>query len=790
MIRNIFILAYRYLIKYKVHTSINIIGLAVGFTAYILVSLFINYEYTWDKHNTNYERIYRAQRHFVKAKYAMNGNNISPHSSGITAKLLYPRYPEIEKTVILKELDGLFISSDSTNPIFDNNEGFSSEQSILQVFTYHFISGDKNTALIEPYSIVLSETMAHKLFPNGNAVGNTVMLEKKYALKVTGVYSDLPENSVIRPCYIVSLSTLEKRNEDVRNTMSGIYMTYVLLKPNQDVNALNQKIWNLFHGYTNAEDEKIKLCPLAKLHLSFNDQTAYLTILYLYQLIGIFILLLAAFNYINLTTANISVRAKETGIRKVNGSSQWLLTIQFLGETLVVAIIAINFAFFLTELFLPTFNYIVQKQLTLSYSTNGAFILRTAGIALLTGLIAGVYPAFFMSSQKEVDLFKGNLFKSTREKFPMKKLLVTLQFSISMFLIIVTLSVVLQVKYLATKELGLNKENILYAPVNVTSKNTNFDVLRNRMLQHPEMINCSMSHHAPFVTSGGNVINWEGCMPGDILEIRDNDISYDFIKNFDITIIEGRSFSREFPGDIGNTCLINETAMRSFGYQNPIGKRLGNGRLRIIGVMKDYHYKDMYNTIEPAVLRLASDTIRPGKWIFSFRVRQGQFNEARKSINRELSSFFPNDPFEIRVLSETFRSENVFKILDSVNSSLLFFTVLNIFLAIIGLLGLVSFATQRRTKEIGVRKINGGSSFSIFLLLTKEYFFLLLIATIISWPCGYLAFTYIPANYKISTPYWVFVFATVIVVIIALATSFYHTAKAAGTNPAASLRYE
>lgn len=790
MIRNIFILAYRYLIKYRIHTFINIIGLAIGFTAYILVSLFVNFEYSWDKQNVNYERIYRVQRHFVKAQHPTDGNNISPHTRGITAKLLYPRFPEIENVMILKELNGMFLSSNLTKPFFDDKDGIAAEQSILQIFTYDFITGNKETALVDPYSIVLSQTEANKLFPDGHSVGKTVMMEKKFALKVTGVYRDLPQNSTIRPVYIVSLSTLNVNNEDAQNSSAGYYMIYVILKPGQNYMALNQKIWNLFKGYVNYEDEKIKLCPLPRLYLHFNDQTALETILYLYQLIGVFILLLSAFNYVNLTTANSSVRAKEIGVRKVNGCSQWVLAAQFLGETIVLSIIAINLAFLFTELILPVFNQIVHKQLTLSYDTNVIFILKMASIALLTGIMSGIYPAFVMSLQKVTTLFRVNMFKSRHERFSLKKLLVTFQFSISIFLIVLSLGFALQIKYMMNKDLGFNKENVLYASLNVTKKGDNFELLRNRILRHPEITNCAMSLNVPFVSFGGGSINWEGCIPGDILEIRNNDVSFDFVKNFEIKIVEGRDFSREFCADVGSACLINKTAWRYLGYENPIGKHIDNGRLLIVGVMQDYHITDMYNTIEPVVLKLISDTISEGKWTFSFRVQPGKFYEAQKSINQELEAFFPNDPFIVQVLSDTFRADSVFKILGSINNSLLFFTILNILLAILGLIGLVSFSTQRRTKEIGIRKINGSSSFQIFLLLSKENFTLMLVASAISWPFGYLALVHLPGNYKMPMPFWIFGFATIIILLISAGTSSYHMIKAANTNPVKTLRYE
>lgn len=790
MITNIFKIAFRNIFKYKYYTLINVLGLAVGFTAFILVSLFVHYEFSWDKHNANYDRIYRVQRHYIKAQHAMDGNDISPHTQGITAKLLYPRYPEIEKTMILRELDGIFISSEPGKEIYDKKAGFSAEQSILEIFTYDFIAGDKNHALVDPYSIVLSESMAQKLFSGGDAMGKTVLLEKKYTMKVTGIYRDLPYNSIIRPSYIVSLSTLEKNNEDARNSMAGNYMTYVLLKPGQDYKALNAKIWDLYKGFKNFEDVKIKLCPLSRLYLSFNGQTAYLIILSLYRLVGIFILVLAAFNYINLTTANTSVRAKEIGIRKVHGSSRWSLSAQFLGETLILAIIAVNLAFFLTELLLPVFNNLVQKELSLSYATNWPFILKTAAMSVITGLVAGIYPAFFMSSQNVILLFKGNIFRAKKQHFSVKKFLVSGQFSISIFLIIITLAFTVQIKYLLNKDLGLNQENVLYTTLNITRPETRFDEFRSRMLQHPEILNCAIANHAPFVSHGGGTINWEGCEPGDILEIRNKTVSYDFVKTFHIQIVEGRDFSRDFPADHGKACLINETAKKCFDYQNPLGKRIDNGRLEIVGVLKDFHYKDMYNTIEPAVIELAPDTIRGGRWTIVYKVQAGKMAEARAIIQSEVEAYFPTDPFEVNVLFDAFRTENVFKILDSVNNSLLFFTIINVLLAAMGLLGLVAFTTQRRTKEIGVRKIMGSSVSGIFYMLTKEYMLLVIVASVISWPCGYIAFTYLPGNYKTPMPYYLFILSTCLIIVISILTSLYHTLKAAYTNPVDALRYE
>lgn len=789
MIFNILKTTWRNIVKQKMHALTNLFGLSLGFTAFILVSLYMNFEYSWDQHNVNYKRIYRVQRHFVKARNVRDGNNISPHSRGITAMLLKNKYPEIEETAIIKELGGEFISSKPGNLIYDEKEGFAAEQSLLNMFTYDFISGDEEKALKDPFSIILSESLSRKLFSHGQALGKEVMIEKKYPMKVTGIYRDLPYNSIIRPNYIVSLSTLKNFKEDAWNSMDGNYMTFILLKPDQDYKALNNKIRDLFIGYKEAEYEKIELRPLSKLHLNFNDHNAYENVLSLFSLVGIFILVLAGFNYINLTTAQTAVRVKEIVVRKVHGSSQRALILQFLGETVFLSIIAVVMSYLIAEFLLPVFNRIVQKPLNLSFATEWKFIIKTSLITLLTGILAGIYPAFFMSSKNIAQLNSGNIFKTGKNNFSLKKMLVIFQFAVSMFLIIITLIFTLQIKYLLNKDLGIDKENILYATLNITRK-TCYEDLSNRILQHHEIINCAMSEYAPFVSHGGGTVNWEGCLPDDVLEIRNNTVSYDFTKHFKISILDGRDFSRDFPSDAGRTCLINETAKRDFGYNNPIGKRIDNGRLQIVGVMKDFHFKDMYNTIEPVIFKRANDTIYGGRWTFSFRVIPGKTSEARNIIQKELETYFPDDPFDIRILDHAFRNENVFKILGSVNNSLLFFTILNVLLAVLGLLGLVSFTIQRRMKEIGLRKINGSSPISVFLLLTKEYLNFILIASLISWPFGYIAFLYLPANYKVPFPYWLFGFASLAIIIISLLTSLYYTVKASWTNPVDVLRYE
>jgi putative ABC transport system permease protein len=452
MFRSFFRLALRNIKKYKVYSAISVISLTVGFCAYILISLFINYEYSWDKHNENYKRIYRIQRVFVSSVQITNGNNISPHTRGITAKLLDGKYPEIEKIAFLREDRGAYISSRFTQTFWEEL-GFGSDQAVFDVFTFDFIAGTRTNSLKDPFTIILSESLADKLFQDELPVGKNVIIEKKYTLKVTGVYKDFPYNSSFRPNYMVSLSSFEEF-EDNKNSLKSDYFTYVLLKKGQDAGLLENKIKKTFTGFKDFEKEELSLCPLSKVYLSHNGNRDYLTILLVYQLIGIFILLLSAFNYISLTTSHTAVRNKEVAVKKVFGSGKSTLILQFQSETLLTVIMSVGLAFLLTDLILPLFNTIIEKQLVFSFPSHLPFILRMIAVGLLVGLLSGFYPAVFMLGRQPLDLFKGNLFKTSNDKSLTRKVLIVIQFSISILFIILTLSFNMQLNYMVKKDIG------------------------------------------------------------------------------------------------------------------------------------------------------------------------------------------------------------------------------------------------------------------------------------------------------------------------------------------------
>jgi putative ABC transport system permease protein len=782
-------ISIRNFLNNKIFSTINILGLALGFTAFILISLFIKYELNWDKTNVNYDRIYRIQRHYSKTLYAMDGNDISPHSRAITAQLLEKQFPEFNKVCVIRENGGKFLAFDASRQIY-NNRGICADSCFFDVFTYKFLEGSQTNALNKPFSIVLSKTMADRLFGGEGALGQVITLEKKFILNVTGVYEDLPENTSQRPDYIVSFSSLAKTGGITRNDIwSGDFMTYGLLNKGVDYKELEGKIKNLFSGFKGIEFEELQLCPMKYIYLNFNGKNDYIIALVLYGFIGLFILIMSAFNYINLTTAGSSVRRKEVALKKVCGSSRFTLVVQFLGETIFTALIALILAFEIASAILPVFAGIINRPLTLNLINDISFIILMVIISLLVGLFSGIYPALILSSQNILSLFKGELSVKGLRKLSLKNALVSFQFAISIFLILITLSFSLQIRYLSGKNPGFNKENILYTRMSVSDQTFTFDQLRNRILQHPEITNALMTKNLPFVTFGGGMTNWEGGDPNEKINCCFNTISYDFIKTLHIPVVAGRDFSHDFPGDIGKSCLINESAVRCFGWEDPVGKKLNNNRLTVVGVVKNYIYKDMHNGIEPAILILSEEKAS-GEWTFAFRIQQGSDKKAKAILTEEFEKSFPNDPFEFNDLATAFATADTFKTYNSINRTFLFFTVFNIFLAMIGLFALVSFTVVRRTKEIGIRKVNGSSPVNIFYMLSRDYYVMLLVAILISFPSAVWTNNMIPGAYKLSPQLWVYMSAAGIILIIILLTTSYQTLKAAGMNPVKALRYE
>lgn len=788
MLLTFYKIAIRNILKHKVYSLINVFGLAVGFTAFILISLYINYEFNWDTHHKNYDRIYRLQSRLMLA----DRENVWTQVPAALAGHLESNYPEFEKVALVREGWGEFLSS-KDNIFFREEDGYYVDPSVFDVFTFDFITGNKNDALKEPFTIVLSQKLAQKLYPGENAVGKTILLEKKFNLKVTAVYKDFPENSHFRPTYLISFQSypvIQNWPDFRSNWGANAFRVYGLLKKGANAQNAEKKLANTINeNRKEAINQKLFLHPLSKIHLMPEDNTDYLNAMFMYGLIAVFILLLTSINYINLTIANSAIRAKEIAVRKVCGSSKAQLIFQYLSESSLISLIAVNFAFFFAELGLPFFNQVIGTQLEISYAGNWPFTLKMIMWAVVIGLLSGIYPALIMSSYKSVELFRSNIFKGRKSKVGLKKVLVSFQFGISIFLIVSSIAMSRQVKFMMNKNLGFNKENLLFAEIRSDEKQS-FEALRNKVLQHPEILDMAISDNLPFNGSDGSIMNWEGGQVDEKVDVRRNIVSYDYIKTLGIKVTQGRDFSREYPGDFRKRCLINETAWKQFGWENPIGKKVYDGKYEVVGVMKDFHLNSVHNKIMPCMIELKDDTTY-GSWNYSFRITPGKVREAISILKPELETFFPTDAFEIKIYTEHLKDNNNLKTYNSISNTFTFFSVLNILLAIIGLLGLVSFSTKRRTKEIGIRKVHGGTAFDIFFILIREYILLVLFASVFACPAAYYVFTNaMPAAYKAGMQPWEFIAGTLIILVITLVVTSFHTIKASVTNPVEALRYE
>lgn len=783
MLLKIFKTAYKNITKNKIHSAINICGLSVGFTAYILINLYVNYENSWDKCHLNYSRIYRVQQ-IVNKK-----GEIWTQTPPAVADALTRQIPEIEQTALYRETWGLYLSVNNKQQFYDNNGAYT-DTSYFNIFTYHFLKGDPKLSLQIPNSIMLEKTLARKLFGDTDPLGQTIIIGKKFNCTVTAIYDSLPENTSFNPDYFLNWDMFKKLtgwNEYRENWGSSSFRTLVLLKPGIQPLTVNKKIKNLYSTNNQERDFTFFLLPASDFYLNPLHRNDYTVALFTYSLVALFILILVIINFINYTIANTSVRAPEIAIRKINGCSKFNLFTIFLLESFLLVVFSLVIALLLADLSLPVFNRVIGKNLSFQFIGNTRFFAYTIFISAGVGFFSGIYPSLHLASVNTYDLLRGKLFIVSRNT--LRKILVTFQLFISLSLIITSIIVAQQLNFMLKKDLGFEKDNLIYSIVFSSNKSGNYEDLRSRLLKNPIIQDACISKNIPFYWSDGKVVNWEGGLPTDKIDLRTNQVNYDYIRVMGMKLISGRDFSRDFPSDSGKSCIINETAVRTFGWKNPIGKSIDNGHWRVIGVVKDFHPYSIHEKIPPFLLEL-----NPGNtydtWIYTFKIVPGKLQEAEKFLSEEFGRFFPNDPFEFKTLSDTFLNEGTFKTYQTIRNTFFFFTLLTILLTIFGLLGLITFSIQRRIKEIGIRKINGGTVWDIFSLLNKEYLALLAIITPVSIAVNVYFYRFLPFNYRYGLHLGLFLSATGILVGVILLTTGYFTYKAATRNPSEILRYE
>ena len=789
MLRNYFKVAIRNIIRHKIYSTINIVGLGIGMTAFILIALLLQHEYSFDKFNKNYERIYRVQ---FEVFYDDHRSEWTQSSYPI-AEYLRSTFPEVEQSVVMQEVWGEFLSP-SEDVVLKEDDGYYAEESVLDIFTFRFVEGSPKNSLTTPGQVILTRTLAEKLFPGQSALGKLIKSSKSKNMIVTGVIEDLPENSSLEISYLVSISTLDRSTSwDYKNTWNtGSFRNYVLVKPNTNITALNAKIRNLIEERDENNNKYLYLIPLEDIHLEATDEQTANSSLPYYAAVALFIMILACINFINLTTARAGLREKEIGIRKVVGGKRSALIIQFLSESVVISMMSMVVAFILVELSLPYFSSFMQANLVLKYIENYSFTLFIMSIFLLVGIVSGLYPAIYLSSFKPILVLKGHgsfTKKGKVSKGNIRKVLVAVQFVISINLILSTLFIAKQVEFMEHKDLGFNKTNLLRCYMQKSEIQGNFNELRSILLSNPAIDDASLAVNLPFHSDWGYEIKREGAAENEKINTRYNIAGYDFLKTMGMKIVKGRYFSREYSTD-DKACVINETLAQKLEWEDPIGKRIfdGENKRTIIGVIKDFHPYSVHNIIPPYMMVLHPGDLAWGS-NFVVRYQPGKMIEAAQFVNETFKSEFPEMFFEILPFDSDFDNESM-AVWNAVKNTFSFFSFLVIIIALVGLLGLVSFTTQRKTKEIGIRKIMGAKISGLYIMITKEFIYLLIIGITLGSPGAYFVLKTSPGAYKCSIEAFDYALPIVIIFIVTILATLQQVLTVTAANPVNALKDE
>jgi putative ABC transport system permease protein len=785
-------LALRNFVKNRKYTLVNIVGLGFGLSAFLIISLYLQFHLSFDKFNKNYQSIYR-----IDQKVPVSGET---DTYSCTPFALSPKikqdFPEILASVRLMYCNE-FLSS-SKECTFYERRGYFADPSIFDVFDFEFVRGNPKTALLEPYSIVITEELAKKYFPGKNPIGETLKFQTGYNLKVTGVMKELPANSSLRPRYLVNFSIL---NQIFRLNIEEKWDwcmadTYVLLQEKTDARLLIDKVNKELGSYDkNSKNSRLALWPLRKEHLQYTNKDDSRSFFYLLGIIAFFTLIIACINFMNLSTAYSSVRLKEIGLRKISGASRISIISQFLGEALIISFISLLFALSIAEILLPFLSRMIGQSLKFQFFNHFQFFLYILGATLLTGLLSGSYSAFYLSSLQPAYMSRGKTKIASGNPF-LRKVLVIFQFVISVVLIIVTILIFKQLDYMKNKKLGFDKENILIGYIQLTGEGNvaRYDALKNELLCNPAILSMTWDHNAPFFNAEWWNVSIEGKPEDQKFRMQHNHVDFDFLKTFGIKMKEGRALSEDYPSDKIGSCVINEEAVRQFGWTDgAIGKRISNDNINytVVGVMHDFH---IYTVAVPIESYFISYSTRHLSWPNSHAIKIAANQDVfkmKKFITSKFQAYFPNDNIEFNILDENFGKRNYGDV-ELIAILIGVFAFLAVSISSIGLFGLISFITKQRTKEIGIRKANGATIVDLFKLICKEFIIILFIANAIAFVLAYFIADKILQNfaYRINIGLSVFIMAAALSIVITVFTVSYQIFQASRANPVDSLRYE
>ncbi len=788
MLKNYLTIAFRNLNRQKIYSLINISGLALGMAAFLIIAVWVWHEFSFDRFHEHAGRIYRVaeKRHFP------NQVQLSNRTPGPLSAALKENFPEI-KSVARVAWTGERVLR-YQNQVNYVNGILTVDPDFLRIFTFPMVVGDSAKALDDPYSVVVTESAAAKYFGNEDPLGKVLNLDNRFDLTVTAVVKDVPENSHLQFGMLVPFEMVERLGWDIRNWGFSMALTYLHLGDQVDVQAFEEKIAGMVKKYDEKTNIELFLQPLTRIYLFTNivnpDAQGRIQYILIFSLVGILILFMACVNFMNLTTARSEYRAKEIGMRKVVGATRKHLVRQFLAEAVFLAFTALLITAPLIQLFLPVFNKITGESFSMSNFATIWILLFVIGITLLVGLFSGSYPALVLSSFKPVKVLQGSLYSRYKGSI-LRKILVLVQMSISLILIIVSIVIFQQIGFLKNKDLGFDKEHVVSLPLGISNLE-NSQIFRNFkdiVEQNPRIVSvtASFTHPTDFATQVKNVV-YKGKSIGEDIPLNLTSVEYGYIETMKIKILKGRSFSREFGTEKSNL-LVNQSFEKLLGVESALDEVISIGpeyKGRIIGVMQDFHLEAVSNAvIGPLIVFL-----NPGVNHIFVRILPENIPATLGFLETAWKEAAPNLPFAYNFLDEEFNS--LYTDIENMGTGLRYFTLFAACIACLGLLGLTSFSTEKRTKEIGIRKILGSSVSGIVTLLCRDYVRVVLLANLCAWPISWwLMFRWLQNfPYRVSLSWTNFVLSGLLILLITLVTVSFQTIKAALADPADSLHYE
>lgn len=788
MFKNYLKVAFRNIKRQKIYSLINIVGLSIGITVSILVFLLVRYERSYDSFHQNVDTIYRV----TDEGLTMTAANLS--------RALKQEFPEIKYSARVVKIGGFF----------RNEKGFFTEIGIncvdpefFSIFHYPLVTGDFPDPLVEPFQVLITQKLATRLFGSENPINQTINYSNRFDIIVAGVLQDIPKNTHMKFDMLASMLTFKaalgpKLEYFLNRWGSHDFWTYIRLQDNVNPVQLQDKFPQFEKKYQDKDKMDLSLQPIRSIHLSgsqkFDMETnTDVRNLYFLSFTALLILLIACFNFMNLATAQVAKRSKEVGLRKVLGSSRDQLIRQFFGESMLFALVALGFSLLVVKLSLPAFNAFIRRNLELHIIKDPGILLILLGIVLFTNIAAGSYPALFLSSFQPVRILKRGKFGSSKSVV-FRNVLVVFQFSITIFLIFCSLVVFNQLRFLKDKSFGNMEDPIVNISISDAELSSNHNRLKNELRKNPQILDLTASFNLPISIPTGNYVSWDGQAEEERFIIRQTNADYNFVDFYGMEMVKGRNFKKEIATDRTQAVLINETAARKIGWEDPIGRRIDYGSNKdmvVIGVLKDFNFQPLYEEIEPLAVSIIQDFgFFGGINYISVKISANHIPQALKFLEKTWKKLSPQYPFRFSFLDDSIAAR--YQTERKMGKSVTYIAGIAILLACMGIFGLSLFTVEEKTKEIGIRKILGASPSNIIFNLSKEFVKWVALGAMLTLPIAWLVMNKWLQNfaYRTNIGFDAFVLALALSITVAFLAVSFQSIKAALGNPVNAIRYE